>query len=109
MNIHYFKLLTKDNYFFWNIPCQTAFETLKEKLYVSHVLRGPNCSLPFHISIDSSDTTLGEALGQKENQVSYAIYFVSKNMTPPDLNYTVTEKEFLAVVLSMNKFRHYIT
>jgi hypothetical protein len=104
-----FKLLTKDNEFFWNIPCQTAFETLKEKLYVAPVLRGPNWSLPFHISTDASDTTLGAVLGQKENQVSYAIYFVSKNMTPPELNYTVTKKEFLAVVHAINKFRHYIT
>ena len=30
-------------------------------------------------------------------------------MTPPELNYTVTEKELLAVVYSINKFRHYIT
>jgi hypothetical protein len=34
---------------------------------------------------------------------------VSKNLTPPELNYTVTEKEFLAVVHAINKFRHYIT
>ena len=30
-------------------------------------------------------------------------------MTPAKLNYTVTENEFLAVVYSINKFRHYIT
>ena len=29
-------------------------------------------------------------------------------MTPSKLNYTATEKEFLAVVYSINKFRHYI-
>ena len=37
------------------------------------------------------------------------MYFISKNLTPAELNYTVTEKEFLAVVYSINKFRHYIT
>jgi hypothetical protein len=63
---------------------------------------------PFHISTNASDTTLGAMLGQKENQVYYAIYFVSKNMTPLELNYIVTEKEFLAVVHAINKFRHYI-
>ena len=73
------------------------------------ILRRPNWSLPFHISTDASDTALGGVLGQKENQQNYAIYFTSKNLTPPELNYTVTEKEFLAVVHSINKFRHYIT
>ena len=30
-------------------------------------------------------------------------------MTPAELYYTITEKEFLAVVYSINKFHHYIT
>ena len=30
-------------------------------------------------------------------------------MSPDELNYTVTEKEFVVVIFSINKFRHYIT
>ena len=30
-------------------------------------------------------------------------------MSPVELNYTVTEKEFLAVIYAIKKFRHYIT
>ena len=104
-----FKLLTKDTKFCWDDNCQSAFEELKAKLSMAPVLRGPNWSLPFHISTDASDTALGGVLGQKENQQNYAIYFTSKNLTPPELNYTVTEKEFLAVVHSINKFRYYVT
>ena len=52
---------------------------------------------------------IGGVLGQKESQSPYAIYFIIKNLTPAELNYTVTEKEFLVVVYSINKFRHYIT
>lgn len=48
-------------------------------------------------------------LGQKDNQITYAIHFIRKNLTPTEHNYTVTENEFLAVVYSINKFRHYIT
>jgi hypothetical protein len=76
---------------------------------VAPVLRGGNWALPFHISIDAYDTTIGGVLGQKEDQQSYAIYFVRKNLSPAELNYIVTEKEFLAVVHAINKFRHYIT
>ena len=40
--------------------------------------------------------------------MTYAIYFISKNLTLAELNYTVIEKEMLAVVHAVNKFRHYI-
>jgi hypothetical protein len=103
-----FRFLTKDIDFFWTDQCQTTFETLKDKLYAAPVLRGPNWALPFHISTDASDIPIGGLLGQKEDQQSYAIYFVSKNLSPTELNYTITENEFLVVVHAINKFFHYI-
>jgi hypothetical protein len=90
-----FKLLSKEAEFNWDDECQISFEILKQKLSTTPVLRGPNWSLPFHICIDASDTALGAVLGQRENQMPYAIYFVSKNMSPAEVNYTVTEKELL--------------
>ena len=65
-----FKLLTKDAHFVWDSQCQVAFEILKEKLSTTTVFQGPNWSLPFHISTDALDTTLGTVLGQKENQIT---------------------------------------
>jgi hypothetical protein len=53
-----FGLLIKYVDFLWTDQCQTAFETLKSKLYVAPFLRGPNWALPFHISNDASDTTI---------------------------------------------------
>eukprot|EP00253_Pinus_taeda_P017664 PITA_17664 len=103
-----FKLLTKDCEFKWDPDYQSAFETLKTRISEAPILRGPNWKLPFHISADASDTALGAVLGQKD-LIPYAIYYTSKNLTPIELNYTVTEKEFLAVVHAINKFRHYIT
>jgi len=47
-------------------------------------------------------------LGQKD-LTPYANYYTNKNLTPAELNYTVTEKEFLAVVHEINNFRHYMT
>ncbi len=47
--------------------------------------------------------------GQNEDQASYAIYFVRKNLTPTEMNYIVTENDFPVVVYAINKFHHYIT
>ena len=51
---------------------------------------------------------VGVVLGQLEEKKPYAIYYIKKNLNPTELNYTVTEKEFLAVVHAINKFQHYI-
>jgi hypothetical protein len=66
-------------------------------------------SLPFHICTDASDTDLGVVLGQREGQISYAIYFFSKNLSPTEVNYIVSEKNLFLVVYAINKFIHYIT
>jgi len=60
-----FKLLTKDSEFQWTESCQNAFEILKAKLLMAPILRGPDWSLPFHISTDASDMAIGGVLGQK--------------------------------------------
>jgi len=56
-----------------------------------------------------SDSDVGAVLGQEDNKKPYAIYYIRKNLTPVELNYTVIEKEFLVVIYAINKFRHYIT
>jgi hypothetical protein len=104
-----FVLLMKNTEFNWTNQCEEAFRTLKHQVSTAPILRGPDWTLPFHISSDASDTAIGAVLGQEEDHLPYAIYFISKNMSPAELNYTVTEKEFLAVIYAINKFRHYIT
>jgi len=104
-----FVLLTKNAEFKWTDDFEKAFNELKHQLSTAPILRGPDWALPFHISFDASDTAIGAVLGQEENSLPYAIYFISKNMTPAELNYTVTEKKFLVVIYAINKFRHYIT
>ena len=76
---------------------------------ISPILRGPNWALLFHINIDASHKVVGAVLGQVEENFPYAIYFISKNLSKAELNYTVIEKELLVVVHYLNKFRNYIT
>lgn len=77
------------------------------KVCSTPILRGPNWSLPFHISIDSLDFAIG-VLGQKDGSLNYEIYFTSKNMIPTEMNYIASEEEFLSVIHAINKFRNYI-
>eukprot|EP00253_Pinus_taeda_P007389 PITA_07389 len=88
--------LTGNVDFLWTEKCDQAFKKLKKLLSTAPVLRGPNWNLPFQISSDASDTAIGAVLGQEEEKNPYAIYYISKNLSSAELNYTVTEKEFLA-------------
>jgi hypothetical protein len=47
-------------------------------------------------------------LSQSKDKKHYAISYESKTLTGPQLKYTITEKELLAVVFSIEKFRSYL-
>jgi hypothetical protein len=44
-------------------------------------------------------------LGQCKDKKHHAIAYASKTLTGPQLNYATTEKELLAVVFAIDKFR----
>ena len=72
------------------------------------ISRGQNWALSFHIHTDTLNKAIRVALGPNDENLSYALYFISKNLSKVELNYKVTKKELLVVVHSLNKFRHYI-
>ena len=51
---------------------------------------------------------MGAVLGQRKNKIFHSIYYASKTLSEAQLNYTVTEKELLAVVFAFDKFRAYL-
>ena len=71
-------------------------------------MRSPNWDLPFEIMCDASDYAIGAVLGQRENKKVFVIYYAIKTLDSAQSDYTTTEKEFLAVVFSIEKFRSYI-
>ena len=82
-----FGLLAKDSYFILYGPFQEDFELIKKQLTTTPILRGPNWTFPFHIDTDASEKAVGAALGQLEEKIPYAIYFISKNLSEAKLNY----------------------
>lgn len=91
-------LLMKDVPFVFNDECMQAFNILKEQLVSAPIVVAPNWSLPFEIMCDASDFALGAVLGQRINGHFHVIYYASKTLNPAQVNYTTTEKEFLAVL-----------
>ena len=101
-------LLAKDVPFTWSQACDTAFTKLKNMLVSPPIMRSPNWDLPFEIMCDASDYAIGTVLGQREDKKAFVIYYASKTLDSAQANYTTTEKEFLAVVFALEKFRSYI-
>ena len=71
------------------------------------IVRAPNWQLPFEVMCDASDFAIWVVLGQREDGNPYVIYYASKTLDEVQRNYTTTEKELLAVVFALNKFRAY--
>jgi len=57
---------------------------------------------------DASDYAVGAVLGQTKDKKHHAISYASKTLTSPQLNYATTEKELLAIVFAIDKFRTYL-
>ncbi|XP_073016723.1 uncharacterized protein [Primulina eburnea] len=101
-------LLIKDVKFDFSAECVQAFQVLKEKLITAPVMIAPDWGSPFEVMCDASDTALGAVLGQKRDKCIHVIYYASMTLSAAQLNYATTEKELLAVVFALDKFRSYL-
>jgi len=101
-------LLQKDIDFVFDDNCRNAFNELKAKLVSPPILVAPDWELPFEISCDASNSSVGAMLGQRKDKVSRVIAYASSTLNAAQINYTTTEKELYAVVYALEKFRSYL-
>lgn len=102
-------LLGKRDKFSWSVEANEAFEKLKVCMTTAPVLQHPNFSKPFVIQCDASNTGVGGVLYQlDDNGEEHPIAFMSRKLNAAQRNYSVTEQECLAAVLSLKKFRGYV-
>ena len=80
---------------------------LKLALMEAPILRSPNWDLPFEIMCDASDYAVGAVLGQRIDKKPTVIWYASKTLAEAQMNYTTMEKELLAVIYALEKFRSY--
>ncbi|KAL2235747.1 UNVERIFIED_CONTAM: Retrovirus-related Pol polyprotein from transposon 17.6 [Sesamum indicum] len=101
-------LLQKDVTFAFDDECMKAFDKLKDSLTCAPVIRPPDWNHPFEIMCDASNHAIGAVLGQKIEKDPHVIYYASRMLDSAQSNYTTTEKELLAIVFALEKFRHYL-
>nr|GEW21135.1 reverse transcriptase domain-containing protein [Tanacetum cinerariifolium] len=101
-------LLEKDTPFIFSKECVEAFQTLKRKLTEALIFIAPDWDMPFELMCDASDFAIGAVLGKCQEKHFRPIHYANKTMTEAESNYTTTEKEMLAVVYALEKFRSYL-
>lgn len=92
----------------WYPIAEGAFIKLKESLIAAPVLANPNFDLPFQIQTDASDSAIAAILTQQWEEGEKIVAYFSQKLSPAQQAYAASEKEGLAVLAAIEKFRAYI-
>ena len=92
----------------WNDDCQVAFDRLKEALTQGPNLAYPDFTVEFTLATDASDEGLGYVLGQIQNGREVVIGYAGRKLLPAEKNYSVTEREALALISGIRHFRNFL-
>ena len=73
------------------------------------ILVFPYWNKEFHIHVDASSVALGVLLAQPgDDDLDHPIAFASQNLSFIEKTYPTTDREGLAMVYALQKFRHYL-
>eukprot|EP00833_Pecoramyces_ruminatium_P012026 jgi/Orpsp1_1/1186058/evm.model.c7180000096669.1 len=100
-------LMKKNIKFVWNDKCEQSFQELKKRLSSPPILLHPDPQKPYILECDASNFAIGSILSQydEENKLHPVAYF-SRSLSNTEINYSITEKELLAIKDSFSNWRH---
>ncbi|WVZ62139.1 hypothetical protein U9M48_011919 [Paspalum notatum var. saurae] len=90
--------------FSWSDSAEQAFLNLKIAMSCTPVLAIPNFSQPFVVETDACADGIGAVLMQHGRPIA----FLSKALGPSHSNYSIYEKEFLALIMAVDKWKQYL-
>jgi hypothetical protein len=97
------QLLAKKG-FCWTEEATVAFLQLKKAMAQTPVLALPDFNLPFSVETDACDSGVGAVLTQRGHPIAY----MSKALGILNRKLSIYEKEFLAVIMAIDKWRQYL-
>ena len=92
----------------WEEEHQQAFQEIKNKITIQLVLSLPKRKGKFRVETDASEHTIGEVLSQEQEVKWKLIAFLSRTMQQAERNYEIYNKELLAIVEALAKWRQYL-
>ena len=96
--------LLKKKMFQWSESAQQAFDNLKLAMSTTPVLALPDFTKPFTVETDACDDGIGAVLLQN----SQPIAFLSKALGQTHKVLSIYEKEFLALIMAVERWRSYL-
>ncbi|GBM82908.1 Retrovirus-related Pol polyprotein from transposon 17.6 [Araneus ventricosus] len=101
-------LLKGDSKFAWGLDQTKSFENLKTALSSDPILGLFDEEAPTEMHTDASGYGLGAVSVQIQKEKGRVIAYASKTLTKAEKNYSTTERECLAAVWAITKFRPYL-
>ncbi len=103
------ELLKKEKEFTWSKEAKSTFVILKKCLVEAPILQLPDPDKEFTMTMDASDFVIGAVLSQEDEEGSlHLVAFESRKMVLVEWNYAAHEKELLAVLYALKKWRVYL-
>jgi len=92
----------------WGSEQERAYKEVRKILSSEPILKLPDVSCEIILSTDASNKSLGACMMQEYDGVKHPVTYASKKMLPREQNYSVGEREVLAIVWAVNKFHRYL-
>ncbi len=92
----------------WGKMQQDAFKQLKMQLAEDMILAIPNNEGKFCMEADASEGAIGAVLSQEQDGKWRPVLFLSKSLSVTKQNYKIYDKELLAIMLTLEEWRHYL-
>lgn len=102
---HTLKGCIEKNNFRWTIEAESALQKIKKALHALHTLANPIPGKTLQVYFSSSKYAISSVLVVERQGRQLPIYFVSRTLQGPEMNYPTIEKLVLDLVYAARRLR----